>query len=307
MVAKNVRALRKWLSQEGIKVSEQKKSEAKPFYKKTWFFIVVGVLILGGLSSAFSGEDETSQESPGDSSSSNQSDSTDQEPANVELQMPEVVGLSGRDADTTLEELGFEDIEFVDLSEEDRTVLVTSNWQVCSSSPVEGEMHSNNDEIVLSVVKEDEDCDSPNEPEQELSGPITNPEQLETELTAFLGESTNRDTPRGVTVNQPLSETPWYRISFEVDGNAFFSVQDTALKDFREIFPIIERADFVEEVSFVATYPLVSDTGQVSIEEVVDLYFSPEVYEEIVIENVTSEMFLRSATEVYIHPAVRDE
>jgi hypothetical protein len=288
-------------------LSDKQNAENKPFYKKTWFFIVVGVLFLGGLSSTISGEDETSQESSDDSSASTQSNNSEQETSDLELQMPEVIGLSGRAADSSLGELGFEDVGFVDLSEEDRTVLVTSNWQVCSSSPAKGEMHLNKDEVVLFVVKEDEDCNSPNEPEQEFSGPITSPDQLEAELTAFLGESTNRDTPREVMVSQPLSETPWYRISFEVNDSLFGSVQDVALKDFREIFPIIERAEFVEEVSFVAKYPLIDNTGQVLIEEVVDLYFSPDVFEKIVIENVTSEMFLESATEVYIHPALMDE
>lgn len=148
-------------------MSDKQNAENKPFYKKTWFFIVVGVLLLGGLSSTISGEDETSQESSDDSSASTQSNDSEQETSDVELQMPEVMGLSGRDADTALEELGFQDVDFVDLSEEDRTVLVASNWQVCSSTPSAGVSHPKDAEIVLAVVKDDEDCDLPNGPDED--------------------------------------------------------------------------------------------------------------------------------------------
>jgi len=286
-------------------MSDQTNSEAKPFYKKTWFFILAGVFAIGGLSSVIGG-DESAENEPSQSSSETQDVVNEEEPSPVEVQIVDVVGLSGDDASAALEQSGLLDLEFVDLSDKERAVFVASNWKVCSTSPSAGSSLSSDDRVELLVVKEDESCESPNSTQQELAGPITSPEQLQSEIEAFLGESTNRDTSRSVEVSKPLAETPWYRISFEVDDSLFGSVQDVALKDFREIFPIIERADFVEEVSFVALYPLVDNTGQIFIEEVVDLYFAPEVFDRIVIENVTSEMFLESATDVYIHPAIQD-
>ena len=287
-------------------MAEKNQQETKPFYKRTWFFVLVGIIVLGGLSSTLDESNDSVSESSEDTISANDSDEQDEEPAAVELEMPDVTGLSGGDASQALQDIGFKELDFSDLSEEQRTVLVTSNWQVCSSSPSPGEQQLSTNEVILYVVKDDENCADPNGSDESKAVPITSVDQLEAELTLFLGENTNRDTPRGLTVSQPLAESEWYRITFEVDDSLFGSVRDVALKDFRDIFPIVERAEFVEEVSFVAKYPLIDNTGQIFIEEVVDLYFATEVYEQIIIENVTSEMFLASATEAYIHPALEE-
>lgn len=245
-------------------MSEQKNTEAKPFYKKTWFFIVVGVLVLGGLSSAFSGEDDAAQESTDESSSSTQSDSSEQEPVSVELQMPEVIGLSGRDADSTLDELGFQDVDFVDLSEEDRNVLVTSNWQVCSSSPSAGESHSEDAEIVLLVVKNDEDCDSPNDSN------VDSGSDNETAEPVSLRMAVRDETSNGV----PEDFEVWIRGT----GSWFFA-QDTLEEDAGP-FPVGEPTSF-----FV--YP----QGRDSTEIEVNVLVSDEVTSKSVRDMITITVF----------------
>ncbi len=145
--------------------------ETKPFYKRTWFFVVVGIIVLGGLSSTLDESNDSVPESSEDSISATESDEQDEDPAAVELEMPDVIGLSGSDASQALQDIGFTELDFSDLSKEQRIVVVTSNWQVCSSSPSPGEQQLSTNEVILYVVKDDESCADPDESDQSTTGP----------------------------------------------------------------------------------------------------------------------------------------
>ena len=73
--------------------------------------------------------------------------------------VPDVVGQGLSDAQETLEGTGL-DVKSNDVSDEDRNVIVDSNWKVVSQSIPGGEKVGDRTEVVLGVLKNDEDIPS---------------------------------------------------------------------------------------------------------------------------------------------------
>ena len=76
------------------------------------------------------------------------------------IEIPNLGGLIASDAESALEELGFEmeSINFQDASAEDRTVIDRSNWFVCGTRPESGSTADFGQSVVILVVKNNEVC-----------------------------------------------------------------------------------------------------------------------------------------------------
>jgi hypothetical protein len=72
--------------------------------------------------------------------------------------MPELSGVNAADANRTLEELGFINVNLQDASIQERLVLSRSNWFVCDSRPTPGSVIDSDSTVVLLVVKNTEAC-----------------------------------------------------------------------------------------------------------------------------------------------------
>lgn len=99
-----------------------KQQQGKPLYKKWWFWAIVVVVVLGAIGST-------------------------SEPAQVTV--PDVVGKTLSEAESTLNDEGFTRIEVE--SESGDLVISKSDWAVISQTPEAGEEASENDTIVLRV------------------------------------------------------------------------------------------------------------------------------------------------------------
>jgi hypothetical protein len=83
---------------------------------------------------------------------------------NPDATVPDVVGHGLPDAQDELEDTGL-DVKSDDASAEDRNVIADSNWKVVRQSIAAGEKVGDRSEIVLSVLKNDEDLSSAVPPE----------------------------------------------------------------------------------------------------------------------------------------------
>jgi SOS response regulatory protein OraA/RecX len=131
---------------------EVQKKNKKPFYKRTWFFVVAGLAIGGLIASAIGGDGDVS-DSPAASASQ---ESVAQV---VALVVPDLVGENASDASEELENLGFTEITLQDVSDDERLVVLSSNWSVCEMKPEPNVTLDSNKTLVLLVVKNTESCD----------------------------------------------------------------------------------------------------------------------------------------------------
>jgi hypothetical protein len=114
--------------------------------------VVAGLAIGGLISSAIGGESDVS-ESPTASASQ---ESVAQV---VALVVPDLVGENASDASEELENLGFTEITLQDVSDDERLVVLSSNWSVCEMKPEPNVTLDSNKTLVLLVVKNTESCD----------------------------------------------------------------------------------------------------------------------------------------------------
>ncbi len=80
------------------------------------------------------------------------------DPAAETFTMPDLVGDNLQDAQNELQALGATELEQADATGQDRSQIVDSNWKVCSQDPAAGETVPVDRTVVLSSVKNDEDC-----------------------------------------------------------------------------------------------------------------------------------------------------
>jgi hypothetical protein len=77
----------------------------------------------------------------------------------VALVVPDLVGENASDASEELENLGFTEITLQDVSDDERLVVLSSNWSVCEMKPEPNVTLDSNKTLVLLVVKNTESCD----------------------------------------------------------------------------------------------------------------------------------------------------
>lgn len=135
-------------------MSEQLQNQnKKPFYKRTWFFVVVGLVVVGLISTAFAGEEDVT-------SNPTATESQESVAQVVALVVPDLVGENASDASEELEILGFTEITLQDVSEDERFVVLPTNWFVCEMKPEPTNTLDSDKTLVLLVVKNTESCDS---------------------------------------------------------------------------------------------------------------------------------------------------
>jgi len=135
-------------------MSEQLQNQnKKPFYKRTWFFVVVGLVVVGLISTAFAGEEDVT-------SNPTATESQESVAQVVALVVPDLVGENASDASEELENLGFTQITLQDVSEDERFVVLPTNWFVCEMNPEPTNTLDSDKTLVLLVVKNTESCDS---------------------------------------------------------------------------------------------------------------------------------------------------
>ncbi len=99
------------------------------------------------------------------------SDATSIEAASS-ISIPNLEGLVSSDAYDQLIALGFNTVEIVDASVEDRTVILRSGWKVCSTNPASGTTVQTDSAVSILSVKDDENC-----PSSAVSAPSEKPTQ----------------------------------------------------------------------------------------------------------------------------------
>jgi hypothetical protein len=122
--------------------SRLKKANRKWFQKKR-FIIPIALFVVSGISGVVNGA--------GNGTTS----------VARNLSLPDVAGSNASDAYTKLTDLGFANVDVQDASSEDRTVILKSNWQVCSLKPTAGAEVSVDSTVILLAVKNNEDCTQP--------------------------------------------------------------------------------------------------------------------------------------------------
>jgi hypothetical protein len=132
------------------KEPKEKVSDERKWYQKKRWTIPIGIVLASSILNAISGgEDSPTQPVP--------------ESVKVATDsgvVPDLTGAIARDAETTLEELGFMKIIHQDASYKDRMVLDRDNWFICVSRPESGASASLGQTIVLMSVKNNEVCPS---------------------------------------------------------------------------------------------------------------------------------------------------
>lgn len=122
--------------------SRLKKANRKWFQKKR-FIIPIALFVVSGISGVINGS----------------GNETTSGATNVTL--PDFLGSNASDAYTKLTDQGFTNVDVQDASSEGRTVILKSNWQVCSVKPDAGTKVSVDSTVVLLAVKNNEDCTQP--------------------------------------------------------------------------------------------------------------------------------------------------
>lgn len=119
------------------------KRKNRKWFQKKRFIIPIALFVISGISGVINGSG---------------SDTTSGAPSYT---LPDVSGSNASDAYTKLTDQGFTNVDVQDASSEDRTVILKSNWQVCSLKPDAGANVSVDSTVVLLAVKNNEDCAQP--------------------------------------------------------------------------------------------------------------------------------------------------
>jgi|688.fasta_scaffold409604_2 hypothetical protein len=88
------------------------------------------------------------------------------------ISIPNLEGLVSADAYDQLMALGFNSVDIVDASPEDRTVILRSGWKVCSTNPASGTSIQADTAVSILSVKDDENC-----PNASVSAPSEAPSE----------------------------------------------------------------------------------------------------------------------------------
>jgi len=138
--------------------TEELKADKKPFYKRIWFIVLVGIVVLSIFFNAIGGDDTSDSNSSSD-------ESLDTATPVVSLTVPYVLGQVASDAAEQLEGLGFTWVAVQDESAEARDVESASNWIVCDIYPAAATTIESDVNLVLLVMKSSESCKSETEGE----------------------------------------------------------------------------------------------------------------------------------------------
>ena len=139
---------------EAPQARPRQRRASKPFYKRWWVWTLAALVVLSA--TGVFGQTEDAPETVEASSTE------EAEPITV----PDLVGKAGDEAKDALDDLDLK-ADFVDESDEDRSVILNSNWKVESTSPNAGAEVEPGDAVTLTVSKIDDDQESAEEKKAE--------------------------------------------------------------------------------------------------------------------------------------------
>jgi hypothetical protein len=176
----------------------RQRGTSKPFYKRWWVWTLAALVVLSA-TGLFGQTDDSSR-------TVEASSSEDTEP----IAVPDLVGKAGDEAKDKLDELDLK-ADFVDESEEDRSVVRKSNWKVESTSPKSGENAEPGSSVTLTVSKIDDDQESS---EKKAEEDDNSKEEVPTEKTS--GSETNPTKEDKFDFDYYQGEVT---VQFEIDDN----------------------------------------------------------------------------------------
>ncbi|WP_209372594.1 PASTA domain-containing protein [Brevibacterium renqingii] len=151
---------------EAPQARPRQRRASKPFYKRWWVWTLAALVVLSA--TGVFGQTEDAPETVEASSTE------EAEPVTV----PDLVGKAGDEAKDELDDLDLK-ADFVDESDEDRSVILKSNWKVESTSPKAGAEAEPGDAVTLTVSKIDDDQESAEEKKAEKAEEDKNAENEE--------------------------------------------------------------------------------------------------------------------------------
>lgn len=171
-------------SSNQVNPSRAELKKTRKWFQKKRFLIPIGVFVLAGLGNAMQTLNPTGQ-------------------GQATAAIPNLSSQIASDAYEQITKLGFENVDVKDASTEDRTVIVKSNWKVCSTSPEGGTVVKTDASIVIFSVKIDETC--PASAQSESSGSSEGQPDADTQAPPTPSQS-ELATSSSNFGNQPESE-----------------------------------------------------------------------------------------------------
>lgn len=131
--------------------------------------------------------------------------------------------------------------------------------------------------------------------------------ELESAISAEFGGMTNMDLPRELSIEFEEADG-WLNVAYVLDENVSVrSTRSGAWSDIHRIYELARKADFVKELTVGSLFPLINNLGEeLGPKNVVTVYFDPEVYLRINLDNIRGDALSDAATSVMIHPAFQD-
>ncbi|WP_453984289.1 PASTA domain-containing protein [Brevibacterium casei] len=186
----------------------RQRSASKPFYKRWWVWALAALVVLSA--TGLFGQTEDVPETVEASSTE------EAEPVTV----PDLVGKAGDEAKDELDDLDLK-ADFVDESDEDRSVILKSNWKVESTSPKAGAEAEPGDAVTLTVSKIDDDQESA---EEEKAENAENEEKVDEEKKAKDESSKEKESEsESKSTDDDKFDFDYYQgevtVQFEIDDN----------------------------------------------------------------------------------------
>lgn len=172
---------------------------------------------------------------------------------------------------------------------------------------------------MISGGNDAEDAASPEEPAAETSQETTDEDaefeepdsysdivELEAAINRELGEETNMDLPRDVTLTFD-EESNWLSVSFVANENLTTNMTRSGMwRDIGKVFDLARKWEQVEELTVTAQFPLINNLGEeLGPQDVVTAYFDPDVYPRINTANLSGDRLGEAASSVRVHPALQ--
>lgn len=174
--------------------------------------------------------------------------------------------------------------------------------QSCGGDTPPAEEDSEATSETEAVVEEEPEPVEPEEPVVPTS--FATLDELRAAIENGLGPETNMGLPRELVVVLD-EEDGWLNVRFVMNENLTSNLTlSSAWRQIGDIFDLARKADFVNELTIQASFPLINNLGEeLGPQPVVTVYFDQEVYPRITTENLPGDRLGDAATSVAIHPA----
>lgn len=187
---------------EAPQTRRRQRGASKPFYKRWWVWTFAALVVLSA--TGLFGQ-------PEDSPQTVEASSTEEaEPVAV----PDLVGKAGDEAKDALDDLDLK-ADFVDESDEDRPVILKSNWKVESTSPKAGAEAEPGDVVTLTVSKIDDDQESAEEETAEKAEEDKKAKKVDEEKKAKAEEKAKDESSKEKESKSETKSTDDHKFDFD--------------------------------------------------------------------------------------------